>query len=167
MGPYPSVRSPSMRIASLAMAGALLFSACSAQPASSDTFYGRHNYSCCTENTGTLSWHAGQHITLHWQPTPPERTTDPTSHQIVLSISLTGPFPNVDALKQATSQGVRPAGVTTITAVPVKVNDRDVVTPASELDLPSDLAPGYYNLATQTAGVGGSSGGGAIINVVR
>jgi hypothetical protein len=47
------------------------------------------------------------------------------------------------------------------------VNDRDSVAPASELDLPSDLAPGYYNLATPAAAAGQSSGGAAVINVVR
>jgi hypothetical protein len=80
---------------------------------------------------------------------------------------LTGPFPSVDALKQATSQGARPAGVTTITAAPMTVNDRDVVAPASELDIPSDVAPGYYNLAQQAAGGGHSSVGGTVINVIR
>src|SRR5207302_9539351 len=128
------------------MACGLLLSACVAQPANPDAIYGAHSYFCCVEETTILSWHAGQHLTLHWQPTPPTRTTDPSAHQIVLSLTLTGPFPNVDALKQATSQGVRPAGVTTITAAPIKGNDRDVVAPVSELDLPSDLAPGYYNL---------------------
>ncbi|HXN57078.1 MAG TPA: hypothetical protein VN912_00660 [Candidatus Angelobacter sp.] len=82
-------------------------------------------------------------------------------------MSLTGPFPTIDALKQATSQGVRPAGVTTINAAPITVNDRDVVTPVSELDLPSDLAHGWYNLATQASSAGLSAGGGAIINVIR
>jgi hypothetical protein len=151
----------------LAIAGALVLSACSASTPGSDVIYGSHSYTCCVENTGLLSWHAGQRVTLHWQPTPPTRTNDPNPHQIVLSLTLTGPFPSVDALKQATSQGVRPAGVTTITAAPMTVNDRDVVAPASELDLPSDVAPGYYNLAQQSAGGGHSSVGGTVINVIR
>jgi hypothetical protein len=156
-----------VRIRVLAIAGGLVLSACSAAPAGSDAIYGNHSYTCCVESTGFLSWHAGQRVTLHWQPTPPTRTTDPNPHQIVLAVSLTGPFPSVEALKQATSQGSRPVGVTSITAAPIKVNDRDVVAPASELDLPSDLAPGYYNLATQAAAAGQSSGGAAVINVVR
>jgi hypothetical protein len=156
-----------VRIRILAVAGGLVLSACSSQPATSGVIYGSHSYTCCVENVGILSWHAGQHVTLHWQPTPPVTTTDPNPHQIVLSISLTGPFPSVDALKQATSQGVRPPGVTTINAAPVKVNDRDVVAPASELDLPADLAPGYYNLAQTAAEGSQSAGGGAIVTVVR
>jgi len=46
------------------------------------------------------------------------------------------------------------------------VNDRDVLAPASELDFPSDLPPGYYNLATNAAEASGSAGGGAIVIVV-
>jgi hypothetical protein len=152
-----------MRIGLLAIAGGLILCSCTEQP----TIYGAHSYSCCAEDTGILSWHAGQHVILHWQPTPIGRTTDPNRHQIVLSMSLTGPFQSVDALKQATSHGSQPPGVSRINAAPVTVNDRDVVAPASELDLPSDLAPGYYNLATQAATGGQSSGGGAVINVVR
>jgi hypothetical protein len=156
-----------VRIRILAIAGGLVLSACSASTPASDVINGSHSYTCCVENTGLLSWHAGQRVTLHWQPTPPTRTTDPNHHEIVLSLTLTGPFPSVDALKQATSQGVRPAGVTTITAAPINVNDRDVAAPASELDLPSDLAPGYYNLAQEVVEGGHSSVGGAVINVTR
>jgi hypothetical protein len=139
----------------------LLLSACGEQPA----IYGAHSYNCCTENTGNLTWHAGQRVTLHWQPTPPGRTTDPNPRQIVLSVSLTGPFATVDALKQATSQGLTPAGVRTVHAASVSVDDRIVVSPVSQLDLPADLPPGYYNLASQAAESGGSAGGGAIVVV--
>jgi hypothetical protein len=155
-----------LRIRILTIAAGLALSACFGQPANSDATYGSHSYMCCLENT-ILSWHAGQRVILHWQATPPQRTTDPKPHEIVLTISLTGPFPSVEALKQATSQGVRPPGVTTTNAAPIKVNDRDVVSPASELDLPSDLAHGYYNLATEAVEAGQSARGGAVINVVR
>ncbi len=133
--------------------------------------YGAHSYSCCDEitfnHTGhNLTWHPGQSLTLHWRPTPPGRTTDPTRHQIVLSLSLTGPFANVDALKQAISQGSKPAGVRTISAAPVSANDKTVEAPASQLYLPSDLPPGYYNLTTQASEAGQSWGGDAVVIVV-
>jgi hypothetical protein len=140
----------------------LVLSACGQQPA----IYGAHSYNCCAENTGNLTWHAGQSVALHWQPTPPVQTTDPNPHQIVLSVSLTGPFASVDTLKQATSQGTKPAGVRTVSAAPVSVDDRTVLSPMSQLTLPADLPPGYYNLATQAAEAGGSAGGGAIVIVV-
>ena len=113
------------------MVNVLLLVACGEQPA----LYGTHSYTCCTENTGNLTWHAGQSLALHWQPTPPVRTTDPNPHQIVLSLSLTGPFGSVDALKQATSQGLKPTGVRTVDAAPMSVDDRTVLSPISQLDL--------------------------------
>jgi hypothetical protein len=84
----------------------------------------------------------------------------------MLSVSLTGPFATVDALKQATSQGSKPAGVRTVNAAQVSVDDRIVLSPISLLDLPGDLPPGYYSLATQAAEAGGSAGGAAIVIVV-
>lgn len=69
-----------------------------------------HSYKCCTENTGNLTWHAGQSVALHWQSTPAVMTTDSNRHTIFLSVSLTGPFASVDALKQAISHGSKPAG---------------------------------------------------------
>lgn len=140
----------------------LLLSGCGDQPA----VYGAHSYSCCAETVGTTWWHAGQNLTLHWQSTPPYRTTDPTAHPLVLSLSLTGPFASIDALKQATSQGLKPAGVRTISAAPVSATDRMVEPPVSQLELPADLPPGFYNLATQTTEGGQSSGGGAVVKVI-
>lgn len=128
--------------------------------------YAEHSYMCCVESLGTHWWYAGQNITLHWGPTPPARTTDPTRHPIVLTLSLTGPFANVDTLKQATSQGTNPAGVRTISAAPVTANDRLVESPASQLYLPADLPPGFYNVAWQAAEGGNSLGGDGIIKVI-
>jgi hypothetical protein len=144
--------------------GALLLSACSAQPSSGVT-YAVYRYGCCAEIGGNDSWHPGQHLTLHWQQQAAGATSDATPHQMVLSASLTGPFASVDALKQDTSQGTKPAGARTISAVPLTLNDRTGAEPTSQLDLPADLAPGYYNLATGGSSGGQSWGGGAIIIV--
>ena len=150
-----------MRIGILVIAIGFVLSGCGQPP----TFYAAHSYNCCAENTGNLTWHAGEKVTLTWQPTPGGMTTDSNKHTIVLSVSLTGPFATVDALKQATTQGLKPAGVRTINAAPVSVNDRTFLTPVSELDLPADLPPGYYNLAQEAAQGGGSAVGGAIVIV--
>ncbi len=138
---------------------ALLASARSEQPA----VYGAHSYSCCIEIAANTTWYGGQSVAL---PTPPERTTDANPHLIALSVSLTGPFASVDALKQATSHGSKPAGVRTVNAAPISVNDRTLLSPISELDLPTDLPPGYYNLATKAAEASQAWGGGAVIIVV-
>src|ERR1700675_552652 len=136
-----------MRVRLLAIAGGVVLSACTGPPQQNPAFtYSVHSYGCCAENTENTTRHAGQHLTLHWQPATPGSTTDASPHQILLSASLTGPFATVVALKQAISQGSKPAGVRTISAAPVSVTDRDAVTPASQLDLPADLPPGYYNL---------------------
>ena len=121
---------------------------------------------CCPEvHNPNPTWYASQSIILRWQPTPPVQTTDPTRHPIVFTVSLTGPFATVDALKQATSTGSKPAAVRTINAPPVSANDKRVEAPVSQLDLPADLPPGYYNLATRAAEGGYSSGGDAVVVV--
>jgi hypothetical protein len=150
-----------MRFGFLVVVTGFVLSGCGQSP----TFYAAHSYSCCIENTGNLTWHAGQKVSLTWQSTPGGMTTDDNRHQIVLSVSLTGPFATVDELKQATTQGLKPAGVRTINAAPVSVNDRTFLTPVSQLDLPADLPPGYYNLAQQSAQSGGSVVAGAIVIV--
>jgi hypothetical protein len=156
-----------VRIRFLAIAGGLVLSACTGPPpANPGLTYGVHSYSCCAENTGNTTWHAGQNLSLHWQPDTPGSTTDASPRQIVLSVSLTGPFATVDALKQAISHGSKPAGVRTLNAPAVSVTDRSVETPASQLDLPADLPPGYYNLASQAAEDGNSWGGSAVVVVV-
>jgi ABC-type glycerol-3-phosphate transport system substrate-binding protein len=153
-----------VRIRVLAMASCLLLSACAEQPA----IYGAHSYYCCAETAAanaTKWWYAGQTVTLHWLATPPSRTSDPNPRHMVLSVSLTGPFANVDALKQAISQGSKPDGVMTISAAPVFANDR-MLDPASELYLPANLPPGFYNVASQTAEDGHSEGSSGIIKVI-
>ena len=150
-----------MRIGILIVVIGVVLSACAEQP----TIYGAHSYRCCAELAGTTWWHAGQTLRLHWQATPPHLTADATPHPIVLSLSLTGPFANVDTLKQAISQGSKPAGVRTITAARISANDRMVEAPASQLDLPADLPPGFYNVATTAAEAGHSVDGSAILKV--
>jgi len=152
-----------VRIGILVAVIGVVLSGCGLQPA----FYAAHSYNCCTENTGNLTWHAGQSVALHWQTTPAAMTTDSNKHTIVLSVSLTGPFATVDALKQPTSPGSKPPGVRTVNAAPVSVDDRTFLTPMSQLDLPADLPPGYYNLATQVAQGTRSAGGGAIVIVAQ
>lgn len=151
-----------MRIGTTIIVIGLVLSGCGQPP----VFYAAHSYNCCTENTGNLTWHAGQSVALHWQPTPGVMTSDSNRHQIVLSVSLTGPFASVDALKQATSHGTIPAGVRTVSAAPVSADDRTDLSPSSQLSLPADLPPGYYNLETRATEAGGSQGGAAIVIVV-
>ena len=143
----------------LALAAAVVLAACTGPQ--SNVFYASHGYACCAELAGNATWHPAQQLALHWTPEPQRMTTDDVPHQIVLKLSLTGPFDTVDALKRAISQ--RAAGARTINAEPLTVNDRTYDTPVSMLRLPADLAPGYYNLDAESSSAGGSSGGGAVV----
>jgi hypothetical protein len=151
----------------LAPAAALLLGACASQPsASSPAIYPIHSYRCCSDFDPQVAWHAGQHVTLHWEPVAGAPTADNHSHQVTLRLTLTGPFPSVDALKQGINQGHTPAGVRSIDAAALSASDRSVDTPVSELDLPPNLAPGYYNLAS-SAGIGGNTAGGSGIVIIQ
>ncbi|TMD39683.1 MAG: hypothetical protein E6I88_11735 [Chloroflexi bacterium] len=97
------------------------------------------------------------------QAGPP--TADNSPHTLSLRIRVTGPFKSVDALKQAISQGQNPPGVRTIDAKTLAVNDRTANVPTSELDLPADLAPGYYNLEPTVSSGGNSESGSSIVTV--
>ena len=146
------------------IASAFLLAACSPSSSVNAITYPAYSYACCTEITAITIWQPGQHVTLHWMAQP-SKTTDVTPHAVVLSLTLTGPFSTVDQLKSAMTGGSKPPGVRTISAPDVRVTQFTGGTPASELDLPASLPPGYYNLDTVTASGGSSAGGGAIIQI--
>src|ERR1700716_3407595 len=151
-----------MRTGILLMVTGLVLSACGGQPA----FYASHSYACCPEILANTTWHAGEKVVLHWQSTPAAMSTDANPRKIVLTVILTGPYGSVDVLKEATSQGVKPAGVRTVNAAQISVDDRTFSSPMSQLPLPADLPPGYYNLATSAAGSGQSAGASAVVSIV-
>jgi hypothetical protein len=155
-----------MRGRILAAAVVLVFSACGSAVPRYGITYASYTYNCCAEiAAGVLTWHAGQHVTLHWQAQAGPPTSDNTPHYLALRVWLTGPFPSVDALKHAISTGNLPSNVRTIDATSPSVSDRTGGVPASELDLPADLPRGYYNVDSTVASAGGSSSGGAIVTI--
>ena len=144
-------------MASLAMSG------CASATANTVT-YRAYTYACCTELTAITVWHPGQQLTLHWTPIA-STTTEASPTTVVLQLTLTGPFNTVDQLKTATAANEKPRGVRTIKAAPVTVTDQAGGTPVSELDLPTDLPSGYYNLDAETASGNVSAGGGVVVQV--
>ena len=142
-----------------------MLAACSSAAPNNSVRYQSYTYNCCVELSATEVWHPGQHLTLHWTAQT-TTTSDATAHPVVLKLTLTGPFATIDQLKTAISQNTKPIGVRTIDAPAVTVTDQTGGSPAGELDLPSDLPVGFYNLGTQTASGGFSAGGGAIIQIL-
>ena len=154
-----------MRTRLLALAATAILAACGS-PSTPAMTYQSYTYGCCAEiAAGMLTWHAGQQVALHWQPQAGPPTVDNSPHTLSLRIRITGPFQSVDALKQAISQGQNPPGVRTIDAKTLAVNDRTANVPTSELDLPADLAPGYYNLEPTVSSGGNSESGSSIVTV--
>jgi hypothetical protein len=144
--------------------GALLLAACSSEGSNPGNTYAIYSYNCCVELSGQTIWHAGDHLTLHWR-SETRQVPDRTAHLVSLRLTLTGPFQTVDSLKQVISQKQVPRGLHSIQAATLAVTDRSGGAPASQLDLPPDLAPGFYNLGSIIAEGNYQGSGGIIIQV--
>jgi hypothetical protein len=145
----------------------VLLAACSPSQPDTGVRYQTYSYSCCAEIGGaTATWHPGQRITLHWLAQPGSLTSESAAHAVTLQITLTGPFANVNQLKQAISSGSTQPGVRSIKASAPPLNDRSGGPATTELDLPADLAPGYYNLGYLQR-IEGSSDEGATIVMIQ
>lgn len=154
-----------MRRRLFAFAASILLAACGSTNQDGGVRYAIYGYNCCAEIMADTSWHAGQHLTLHWTAIAGQPTPDRTAHAMKLRIRLTGPFATVDALKHANGQGRPPAGVRSIDAITPSVTDRTGGTPASKLDLPGDLPAGYYNLETSVSSDCCSTGGATVVTI--
>jgi hypothetical protein len=105
-------------------------------------------------------WYPGKAVTLHWVVQSAAASTDDRDTPVTLSVTLSGPYPDVTSLKSGA-----PATVTL--RLPTLVADNRVSVPlTSALDLPSDLTAGFYNLAfTDDSGNGNSWSGGSVVEV--
>lgn len=104
-------------------------------------------------------WHPGETVSLHWivAAAGATATADGRPHAITITAVLEGPYASVNVLK-----GGAPAA-RSVRAAPISTDDRNSTAPASIFALPSDLAPGYYNLAFKIDYGGGNSVGGASV----
>ena len=84
---------------------------------------------------------------------------------VTLRATLTGPYSSVNALKQAVSQHQVGSGIRVIEGSPLKTTDRAGGNPATELILPADLRPGYYNLATEVASGGMVASAATVVTI--
>jgi hypothetical protein len=149
-------RIPRVAIAGMVAAGFL----CGCSPSSagqSGLTYARYTFTCCTASDIQSAWHPGETVSLHWIVVAAGATADSRPLPITITAVLAGPYANVNGLK-----GGAPAA-RTLSAAALKTDDRNPTAPTSTFALPSDLAPGFYNLAIKIDHGGGNSVRGASV----
>ena len=139
-----------------------LVAGCSRQAPAPGVEYARYQYSCCQAGLPTVAY-PGQVIALGWTSTAQPPTASTAATAMTLSASVTGPFPDVAALKTAMSADIPPAP--TVTAADVHTTDRVGGTPTSSLQLPAQAPSGFYDLRTTVASGGAALSGDRILQV--
>ncbi len=152
-------RIPCLAIAGMVAAG--LLGGCSpSSGGQSGATYARYTFTCCTASDIQSAWHPGETVSLHWIVVAAGVTTDSRPRRITITAVLAGPYANVNALKGG------PPAARTLSATPLNTDDRNATPPTSTFALPSDLAPGFYNLAfTVDYGGGNSLSGASVVQV--
>ena len=149
------------RIPRLAIAGTVaagILGGCSPSSAGqSGLTYARYTFTCCTASDIQSAWHPGETVSLHWIVVAAGATADSRPLPITITAVLAGPYASVKGLK-----GGAPAAKT-LPAAALNTDDRNPKAPTSTFALPSDLAPGFYNLAFKVDSGGGNSLGGASV----
>jgi hypothetical protein len=149
-------RIPRLAIACMMAAGYL----CGCSPLNagqSGVTYARYTFTCCTASDIESAWHPGETVRLHWIVVAAAATADSRPSPITITAILAGPYASVNGLK-----GGAPAA-RTLPATALKTDDRNPMVPTSTFALPSDLAPGLYNLVFKVDYGGGNSVGGASV----
>lgn len=145
------------RLAIVGMVAAGFLSACSpSSGGQSGVTYTRYTFTCCTASDIQSAWHPGETVSLHWIVVAGV-TPDSRARPITMTAVLAGPYANVNGLK-----GGAPAA-RTLSAAALNTDDRNPTAPTSTFALPSDLAPGFYNLAFKVDYGGGNRVGGASV----
>jgi hypothetical protein len=107
--------------------------------------------------------HAGDQISLIWNPMTGRDSTEATPTRITISAELFGPFSSLTALEGVINQDagscstVSSPRVTSIT--PIQTDDWTNKTYQSTLSLPQSIAPGYYELVQKVSSNGNGNGG--------
>ncbi len=149
-------RIPRLAIAGMLAAGFL----CGCSPSSagqSAVTYARYTFTCCTASDIQSAWRPGETVSLHWIVVAAGATADSRPLPITITAVLAGPYASANRLK-----GGAPAA-RTLPAEALHTDDHNPTAPTSTFALPSDLAPGFYNLAFKVDYGGGHSLAGASI----
>jgi hypothetical protein len=119
--------------------------------------YALYTFTCCTASDVQSAWQPGGTVSLHWIVVAAGATADNRALPVTMTAALAGPYASVDGLK-----GGAPAA-RTLPAPAVNTDDRNPTAPTSTLALPSDLQPGFYNLAFKVDYGGGNIVAGASV----
>lgn len=123
----------------------------------------RFEFSCCGAGVAAVQ-QPGQSVTLRWIAHRRPSIGSATAAAVTLSVSLTGPFPDVATLAAAMADGTSPAPM--VTAADVLTTDRAGGTPTSILLLPSQAPAGFYDVRTTASSTGGALSRDGILRVV-
>jgi hypothetical protein len=124
-----------------------------------------YGYSCCAGGFGTVNYHPGETLNVEWISTA-LRKSDASPVTIDLSVSASGPFSTIAALKKAFA-GSHPAlGRTNFSATTLHVSDEKKGSPVSVLHVPANAGKGYYEITVKRVKGSNSSGGGLIISIL-
>ena len=96
-------------------------------------------------------WHAGDHLSITWQPKPGPLVTDGTASTVVLQAKLIGPYRDVDALLQAVRQHkndpvISHMGPIVASSSPITTTNWTKRTFSSLIVFPTQTKHGYYDL---------------------
>jgi hypothetical protein len=149
-------RIPGLTIAGVVAAG-FLYGCSPSSAGQSVVTYGRYTFTCCMASDVQSAWQPGATVSLHWIVVVAGATADSRPVPVTITAVLGGPYSSVSGLK-----GGAPAA-RTLPAAAVNTDDRNPAAPTSTFALPSDLDPGFYNLAFKVDYGGGNSVAGASV----
>lgn len=149
--------------AAVLLAVGMLGTGCTSQAPVVGVQHALYQYSCCQDSDLATVQRPGESITLHWIVTAAPPTGSATAVPVTLSAVLTGPFPDVSALKTAMASGSPPAAM--VAAADVRTTDRAGGAPISTLRLPAAATAGFYDVRTTVASGGGTLSADGIIQV--
>jgi hypothetical protein len=151
-------------VAIVALALGVVLTGCAHRAATATLRDAMYAYSCCSAGD-TIPVREGEDevMTLHWIATVAPPGAARPALPVTLAAALTGPFPDVAALKVALASSPRRSPA--VVAVTVRTTDQAGGTPVSTLRLPTGTRAGLYDLTTTVASAGGTMTGDSVIQV--
>jgi hypothetical protein len=121
-------------------------------------------YSCCAGLDTERAYRAGERVNLAWTVTEQSGSGRGTPG-VVLTATLTGPYPDVEELKAADARGSIGIGIAVYEAPPVQPTGEAGERPISTITIARTAKSGFYNLTHAVTGSGPTTGGATVITV--